>query len=82
MDSYDPVGVLPTFRVNIWGLRFYKKIILRVCELQLKKIQYLGSEDYRDSMRNSEFRNTDIHVERVNIFALRIENKVTKETKF
>ena len=40
--GYSPSFYRGEVHANIWGLRFYKKIILGVCELQLKKNCILG----------------------------------------
>ena len=46
--ALNPQGGTPNFsirgevRVNIWGLRFYKRIVFGVCEVQVKKNSVLG----------------------------------------
>ena len=68
-----PPGGTPYFsirgiRVNIWRLRFYKKLIFGVCILQLKKFSIWG-------LRITAY-------EKFDIWDLRIETKLQKKTKF
>ena len=55
--------------VNIWGVRFYKKIVLGVCELQFRKKSIF--EVWEPQLKKNSM-----------LSALRIESKVAQETKF
>ena len=56
------------FCVNIWGLRFYKKIVFGVCELQFKI--------------NSIFGVRILAYEKVDIWSFKVEMKLQKKAKF